>query len=196
MAERTAFAEELAGLPAGHQGLAIAERTGLGIATVMARAGAAEAVAARVSEIYGMDLVDGPMLSGSGGTMFAGSGPGAWLAMRENADPFWASILAGELAEIASVFDQSSGYAVLRLSGAHARPVLQAGAFLDLHGDAFPAGSVAVTVIAHVGAILMRAGEETYDIAVFRSFASSIWHWLTVTAAARGIGLSVATDEG
>jgi sarcosine oxidase subunit gamma len=195
VAELNAFAANLAGLSAGRQGLIVAERTGLGIATVMARAGAIEVIAARVQEACGIDLIDRPMLSGTGCTRFAGSGPGAWLAISEGADPFWAETLADDLADIASVFDQSSGYAVLRLSGAQARPLLQAGAFLDLHADAFPIGSVAVTVIAHVGAILMRTGEETFDVAVFRSFASSFWHWLTITAAARGIGLSAAIDD-
>jgi sarcosine oxidase subunit gamma len=196
VAEFGAFAESLAGLPSVRGGLVIVERTGLGIATVMARAGATGRVAARLSEIYGVDLVDRPMLSRTGPTSFAGTGPGAWLALCEQADPFWASILADDLAGVASVFDQSSGYAVLRLSGAQARPILQAGAFLDLHADTFPVGSVAVTAIAHIGAILMRAGDETFDVAVFRSFASSFWHWLTLTAVARGIGLTATIDDG
>jgi methylglutamate dehydrogenase subunit D len=107
----------------------------------------------------------------------------------ETPAPGWAAIVADDLAGIASVFDQSSGYAILGLSGVGAGALLQKGAFLDLHADAFPPGSVAVTVIEHIGAILWRPDENIFEIAVFRSFASSFWHWLTAAAAASDLVL-------
>jgi sarcosine oxidase subunit gamma len=98
--------------------------------------------------------------------------------------PDWPADVAENLADAASVFDQSSGYAILCLSGLDAGALLQKGAFLDLHPGKFKTGSVAVTVIEHIGAIVWRADETLFEIAVFRSFASSFWHWLVTAAAA------------
>ncbi len=183
-------------LPAAGGGLAVSERGDLGIATIMARASSTAALAQRVAERFGIALIDGPILSGAGAVRFAGTGPGSWLSFCEGADPFWACSMAVQLDGVASVFDQSSGYAVLRLGGAEAMPMLQSGAFIDLHADAFPVGAVAVTVIAHVGAILIRVGEAQFDVAVFRSFAGSFWHWLATSAAARGVPLHRFSEDG
>jgi len=182
-------------LPTG-RGLVVSERSNLGIATVIARGSSTDALAARIAEWFGVALTNGPQLSGADAVCFAGTGPGSWLAFCEGADPFWARSLAAQLDGVASVFDQSSGYAVLRVAGAEAMPLLQSGAFIDLHADTFPVGTVAVTVIAHVGAILVRVGEATFDVAVFRSFAGSFWHWLATSAAARGIAFRRPGEEG
>lgn len=186
MAEhQTAFGALLAALPAEGTGIAVSERTTRGVATVMARAGQAAAIGRRL----GFAVTDGPVLSASPEAVLLGTGPGAWLMIVETFTPGWATAVADDLAGFASVFDQSSGYAILRLSGVRAGALLQKGAFLDLHMDAFPPGSVAVTVIEHIGAILWRSEENVFEIAVFRSFASSFWHWLAAAAAATDLAL-------
>ena len=137
----------------------------------------------------GFPVADRPGRFASADVALLGTGPGAWLMISETPAPGWAMTVADDLAGFASVFDQSSGYAILRLSGVGAGALLQKGAFLDLHTDAFPPGSVAVTVIEHIGAILWRPDENIFEIAVFRSFASSFWHWLVTAAAASDLAL-------
>lgn len=186
----TAFAPLLATLPAGEGGLIVTERSGLGIATVMARAGRQDALVEQARTLYGIVPADGPRRVAAGDIAFVGTGPGAWLMLADGVGPDWAAEAASAFAGVASLFDQSSGYAMLRLSGADAARVLQAGLFLDLHPRAFPPGAAAVSVIAHVGVILWRLDQDDgFEIAVFRSFASSFWHWLTTAAAAMGIVL-------
>jgi sarcosine oxidase subunit gamma len=185
---QTAFASRVAALSKGEDGLTVLERTGLGIATVMARAGQVPALGQRL----GMALVDGPVRSAAEARAMLGTGPGTWLMIAENVAPDWAERIADDMAGLASVFDQSSGYAILRLSGAEAAAVLRKGAFLDFHVDAFPPGSVAVAVIEHIGAILWRLDETVFEIVVFRSFASSFWHWLVTAAASIGVPLRAA----
>jgi sarcosine oxidase subunit gamma len=86
---------------------------------------------------------------------------------------------------MASVSDQSGGYVILRISGPAARTLLQRGAPVDLHPSAFGPGSVAATVIAHIGVIIRQLdATPAYEIALFRSYAASFGHWLDAAVAA------------
>ena len=182
----TAFAAYVAGLPRADGGVQVGEMSGLGIATVIARAGKAGELGAKL----GVDLIDAPKRTAAGSRAAIGTGPGAWLLLDEAPDEAtWFETLEQATAGLASVFDQSSGYAMLRVEGPQAAALIGKGAFLDLHPSAFPSGSAAVTVIAHIGAILWRVEHDRFEIAVFRSFAGSFWHWLATAAMASGIPL-------
>ena len=158
----------------------IQQREGFALATVMARKGMG---AIAVGRALGMDLRDGPHTTGDASLMLIGTGPGTWLALGESGGGLFATDLQARLSGIASVSDQSSGYVIHRLAGPGARTILQRGAAIDLHPSVFGPGSVATTVIAHVGAIFWQVDEApTYDVAVFRSFAGSFAHWLDATA--------------
>ena len=101
-----------------------------------------------------------------------------------------ASELASSLIGLASVSDQSSTYAVLRISGPSARQILSRGAFIDFAPLVFGAGSAAVTVISHIGVIVWQVDDvPTFEVALFRSFAGSFWHWIQANCAALGIGI-------
>jgi heterotetrameric sarcosine oxidase gamma subunit len=56
------------------------------------------------------------------------------------------------------------------------------GVPIDLHPAAF-ADDVAVTVIAHIGAIVWQSAPDHFSIAIFRSYAGSFWHWRAASAA-------------
>ena len=87
--------------------------------------------------------------------------------------------LKAKLAGIASVSDQSHGRVILRVAGPKARAVLAKGTPVDLHQDAFAIGSSALTQMAHVGVHLTRAGEDAFELSVFRGFSANFWDWLT-----------------
>lgn len=164
------------------EAVTLTEREGFGLATVMARKGVS---ADRIGEALDFAVADRPGWTGDTRLMMIGTGPGSWLAHAEAADNALADALSLQLAGLASISDQSSGYRIFRLSGDRARDLLQRGAFIDLHPDRFSRGSSAVTVIAHVGVILWQV-EDTpvYDIAVFRSYADSFLHWFASAKAA------------
>lgn len=179
-------------------GVTVRERAGLGLATVNVRKGGLAALVDAVRARWGFELRDAPVVSGDGDMAFIGIAPGGWLALSPGGGWRFARDLAATLDGCASVADQSSGYGVLRLSGPDVRRVLAKGAPIDLHADAFPTGSAAVTDVAHVGAILWRvdggpmadpqdAAGGAFDIAVFRSLAGSFWHWLEESAAEYGL---------
>lgn len=191
-------------------GVTFNDRHGLAMASVLAKAGQGAALALRVREHFGVDLPQGPRRSVAGVVAFLGTGPGAWLVTSENGCDSFAVQLRDKLGDLASVSDQSDGYAVLRLSGFKVREALAKLVPVDLHPRAFQVGDVAVTVAAHIGVTLWRSenrndGAPVFEIAAFRSFASSLWHALSTSAAEFGhvidapisdIGAPVRTRKG
>lgn len=171
----------------------VAERTNLGLATLTVRKGQREALKAALLQQYGLDLLDGPRVSRGNGLILVGTGPDSFLAVQDGGGWSFARELAATLKGLASVADQSSGYGVVRLSGPAARRVLAKGVPVDLHPLAFRPDDAAVTLAAHVGIILWQEPsarpeqEPVYDIAVFRSFAQSFWHWLEESAVEFGL---------
>jgi sarcosine oxidase subunit gamma len=138
-----------------------------------------------IGDAFGLAIEARPRVFAGAGISLIGTGPDSWLAFADPAPADFAQTLAERLAGLASVSDQSSGYCVFSLSGATARTVLQRGAAIDFHDDAFGPGSVATTMIAHIGVIIWRPGEApAYDIALFGSFMSSFRHWLARSSAA------------
>jgi methylglutamate dehydrogenase subunit D len=169
----------------------VAERTGLGLATVTARKGTGPELAARAEQQYGLEVPSGPHRAGAGGIDFLGIGPARWLVVAEAAGPGFAADLGSALDGLASVVDQSAGYGVLRISGPKARETFEKGLPIDLHPSAFGAGDVAVTSLAHLGVTLWQVDPApSYDIALFRSLSGSVWHWLASSAAEFGLDVT------
>jgi methylglutamate dehydrogenase subunit D len=167
-------------------GVFVEEVLDLQLATVIARAGL-DPLAARIRDTYGIDLQSGPRRHATERLTVLGTGPRTWLALRQGGEPL-APELSRLLGENAAVTDQSDGYAVLRLSGPRIRATFEKGLAVDLHPRAFGTGDVAVTTCAHIGVIVWQTDEApTYELAVFRSYAGSLWHWLAESAAEFGL---------
>jgi sarcosine oxidase subunit gamma len=170
----------------GEPGVTVRPRDDLAMAKLIARKGRADDLAAAIRSRYALDLPATPKRVEQGGLAVIWSGPGQWLAVAEDGRD-----LARELSEtvgaFAAVSDQSDGLAVLRVSGPHARDALIKGVGLDLHPRAFGPGDAAVTMIAHIGAQLWQLDDRpSYEIAIYRSFAGSLWRWLDASAAEFG----------
>jgi sarcosine oxidase subunit gamma len=176
------------GREGGAPGVTIEERTGLGLATVAARKGAAKALKQAVASAYGVELPDRSRAVHGPSVSFIGYGPGQWLAVSE---AFAGEKLARELGErlrgLASISDQSGGRTVLRLSGPRARAVLAKGLTIDLHPRAFEPGNAATSTISLMGVQIWQVDDApSYDLAIFRSVSASFWRWLTASAAEFG----------
>lgn len=169
-------------------GVTLSERTGVGLATIAARRGQSASLAAAVRAAYGIELPAGPRVARGRTVTFMGTAPGQWLAVSEAlAHGALADDLAAKLAGLASVTDQSDGRAIVRISGPRARDVLAKGLPVDLHPKAFGTGDAATTVASLIGVQLWQVDDApTYDLAVFRGYAESFWHWITSSAAEFG----------
>ena len=176
------------GKEGGEPGVVIEERAGLGLATVAARKGQADALMRAVASAYGVELPDSSHIAGGPSVRFVGYGPGQWLAVSETlAGEALARDLAQNLRGLASISDQSGGRTVLLVRGPRARAVLGKGLPIDLHPLSFGTGSAATSTISLMGVQLWQTDDApTYELAIFRSVSASFWRWLTASAAEFG----------
>ncbi len=72
--------------------------------------------------------------------------------------------------------DQSDVWAMLEITGPGLRRALERICPLDLHPDAFPVGAVARTMMEHMGAIILRSGEDAFILLAASSSAGSFLH--------------------
>jgi methylglutamate dehydrogenase subunit D len=162
--------------------LTVIERPAMGIANIMGRKGIEPAA---IGHVIGVPPPTCSSRVERNGLALIGTGPFTWLALTETPEPGWSSKLAGKLAGLASVSDQTGSYVVLCIAGKDARRVLQRGAFIDLHPSVFQPASAATTSIAHMGVIFWQLDDvPTFEVATFRSYAYSFRRWLDATAAA------------
>lgn len=154
----------------------VLDRHGLVIASILARR---DTDPAAIGTALGMDVPAQACWTGNAALMLLGYGPASWLALGDPAPADWSAGLRDRLAGLAFVSDQSSAYAIMRLAGAQSRRALQRGLAIDLHPASFGVGRVAVTQVAHIGAVVWQVDDApTFDIAVPRSLASSFRRWL------------------
>lgn len=111
------------------------------------------------------------VLAGVPETALKRVGPGEWLIVLERLDLGLKREITEKAGAMALVTDQSSGRAVLRLSGPKARTILGKIVPLDLHPEAFAIGQSGNTFFAHVSANLGRIGADEFEIVLMRSFA-------------------------
>ncbi len=87
---------------------------------------------------------------------------------------------ASDLREHAALTDQSDAWAVVNLEGEGVVDVLARLTPLDLRTAQFRRGRTARTEVAHMAASVTRIGNNRYQIMVFRSFARSLVHEISV----------------
>ncbi|MFC7053265.1 sarcosine oxidase subunit gamma [Hansschlegelia quercus] len=161
-------------------GVVLRERTDLTLASVAAFKGREAELADAVRSAYGIELPTTPTRVAAGEVAFVWAGPGKWLATATGPVDF--STLP------AAVADQSDGRSVLSVSGERARETLATLIAIDLHPRAFTSGDAALTHAASISVHLWQTDDApTYEIAVFRSYAATLWRWLVHAGQSRGI---------
>ncbi len=133
-------------------------------------------VARALSSVVGVEASTTPGVCHSDGiTQVAWNGPNQWMVISEgDATEGLLDNIQKAVADKAAVVDQSHGRVGLRLSGEHARTVMQKNCPLDFHPRSFSAGNCALTTVAHIGALVIQVDEApSYDLFVNRSFARS-----------------------
>lgn len=189
LSEKSALSSVTRGTPGG--GVTIFERRGFALASMQARRGQENALRARIAQSFMLDLPERSAFVTGSDISFVGLGPQSWLVMSEtDARSFYApfrSLVSG----MASVSDQSGGYAVFRVGGTAIRDTLAKGFPIDLDGSVFKSGDAASTIVSHVGVTIWRRddspdGTACFEISLFRSFAQSFWDWLSESAAEFG----------
>lgn len=171
--------------PVGTPGVTI-ELPGSGtLALIAARQGRRGVLRQSALSVFAVNLPDLPRRVEGRDVAFVWAGSDQWLAQ---GPPGKERLLAEAFADLASVVDQSHGWALLRITGPRARDALAKGLAVDLHPRAFATGFAAATSIAHIAVVFWQLDDRpTYEFAVPRSYALSFWHWLQASAAEYGL---------
>ncbi len=85
-----------------------------------------------------------------------------------------------------ATLDISHSRTQIRITGPQATSFLNRHLSLDLREQSFPTGSVASTVIHHVGVTLWRS-DQGYELFIPRGFALSLWEGIVESAAQFGL---------
>ena len=131
-----------------------------------------------IVRIAGFPLPDGAGAGFANGTVSAfGFAPGRFLVVHQEDD------LAGRFAsaiasDIGAVTDLSHGRTALGISGPKAEWVLSKLFAVDFSLPAMPVGCGMSTAHHDIAAQIQRAGDDRFDLYVFRSFARAVWKLL------------------
>ncbi len=158
----------------GEPGVVLEEVTDLVLHQVAAWPDTVEPVGKRVADVVGVDQAPAPRQCVSSAT-------GA--ALRVEPLKWWlCGVQAPELdAGQGTTLDISHSRSRLRISGVDAAEFLNRFLPIDLREPVFPVGSVASSVIHHVGVTLWRSAAG-YEIFVPRGFALFLWQGLVEVA--------------
>jgi sarcosine oxidase subunit gamma len=147
--------------------------------------GQSSSLAEAMQKTFGLDLPAPGRWTEAGAIAAVWLGPDHFSIQRQGAEALFPQI-ESIIADHAALIDLTDARAMLRLTGPESRNILAALLPIDLHPRAFAPGHAATTVGAHL-TIQMRQLDDapTYDLAVSRSFAGSLWRALELAGAGR-----------
>ena len=136
-----------------------------------------------VEHAFGMALppVGKSQMSQDGTTRLARLGRDQLMALFAHASPDAESLIAAKLNGQAYTTDQTDVWVGLEMSGGPTRTALERICPIDLHPDTFGVDQVARTVMEHLGAVIIRTGEESYLLLSASSSAGSFLHALEIS---------------
>jgi methylglutamate dehydrogenase subunit D len=114
------------------------------------------------------------------------------MLLKTGAEQYW--IITPEADEIAADLQQaippqmgaitclSHSRTCMYIEGAQAAAVLAKGVPLDLHPEVFRVDHFALTGIHHTPVLIHRKAETRYEIYALRTYALTVWEWLTDAA--------------
>jgi sarcosine oxidase subunit gamma len=110
------------------------------------------------------------------------TGPEQFWIVGPAADDLAEGLQAAVVATIGAVTPLSHSRTRIFVDGDGARELLAKGIPLDLHPAIFRVDQFALTGLHHTPVLLHRSDENRYEIYAMRTFALSIWEWLTDAA--------------
>lgn len=160
-------------------GVTLQDIPGLVLHQVAAWSGTVEEVGAEAAVAVGASVAPGPLKSESGES--------ASILRIEPLKWWLVGAQAPQLdSEKGVTLDLSHSRTHIRINGTEAADFLNRFLPLDLREDSFPVGSVASSVIHHVGVTLWRSADG-YEMFVPRGFAVALWHGFTEVAEQFGL---------
>jgi sarcosine oxidase subunit gamma len=91
------------------------------------------------------------------------------------------SYISKKLSTKAYYTDQSDAFSMINISGKNAYLALERICPIDLDTNVFVVGSVARTIMEHIGTIIYKNDTDSFILLVMRSFSKSIMHAIEVS---------------
>lgn len=184
MADFSAFAGCMPVVPT-HEGARAMPVEPLAAVSVTAWPGRAAALGAALHGAFGLTLPEAGRWTQAGALVAVWLAPEHFSLQREGAAPLFPE-LEPVIGERAALIDLTDARAVLRLAGPAAREILAGLLPIDLHPRGFAPGRAATTVSGHLTVQVRQIDTApSYDLAVGRSFAGSLWRALELAGAGR-----------
>ena len=119
---------------------------------------------------------------GAGARQLLKTGPEQFWILGPAADDIAARLQGAIDPSIGVVTPLSHSRTRIILEGPTARDLLMQGIPLDLHLEVFREGQFALTGLHHTPVLLLHSALNRYEIFAMRTFALSVWEWLTDAA--------------
>jgi methylglutamate dehydrogenase subunit D len=149
---------------------ALTEATPAYITSIAVHKGREKALAEAVKKAHDLALPDIGRTSSKEGLRLIWSGRGQHMLLGDKP-------AARALARLASLTDQTDGWAVMTLTGINAAKALSRHCPLDLRATNFKRGHTARTEVAHMMTVVTKLNDG-FEIMVMRSFAATMVHHL------------------
>ncbi|MFD2207025.1 sarcosine oxidase subunit gamma [Kiloniella antarctica] len=156
-------------------GLSIFEVTGRSIVSIATPLGGEPNLNKILAKTYKTNLpkVGQSLMSSLDNAVFMGMAQDQFLVLFDHCDDKPLEVVSKHLNDSAYLTDQSDSYVMLRVSGLNSRLVLERICPIDLAPTAFPEGSVARTIMEHLGAVIVHEKKDTFLLMSARSSAKS-----------------------
>jgi len=153
--------------------------------SVAAWPGQTAALGEALHRALALELPEAGRWTHANGLLAIWMGPDHFYLQREGAAALLPE-LAPVVGDLAALIDLTDARATLRLTGPAAREILAGLLPLDLHRRGFAPGRAASTIAGHMTVQLRQIdAAPSYDLAVGRSFAGSLWRALELAGAGR-----------
>lgn len=169
----------------GKINLVIQEQANVVQLQVIARKGQGASLSRWVSSFLGINKALTPLEGGQANDIHIyATGPQEYwvFSAKRNARKV-EKLIADELGDTASLFDQSQGRFVLRINGSNAKGLLSKGSSLNLDEGTFPEIGGSHTTLEHIPALItQRTSPACFELSVPRSYAGSLLSWIAEAA--------------
>ena len=119
----------------------------------------------------------------SGDAVLMRTGPEQiWIVGQGQTHPQESAIRAAIPPGVGTLTSLSHSRTRIFIDGPPARDILAKGIAIDLSADRFPVDCFAMTGLDHTPILLHRAAADRFEIYAMRTFALTVWDWLTDAA--------------
>lgn len=158
-------------------GTRLAEARGLAIVSLAQPMGGAEGFDKALTEAFDAARPEpGRSTVGADGARVVWTAPDQVFAIFDHDAPDAVAVVGAKTGGAAYLTGQTDNWCALALAGPLARTALERICPIDLHPDAFPVDAAARTVMEHLGALIVRRGDDDYLLLSASSSAGSFLH--------------------